>query len=160
MPPKRNTNPVSPLGSRRARSEPARERPEWIDRLGRKVQSESPAKQAWAQKAANVLMELMDLSDQSLSEAALLDDDWLALLRAMSAPKSLKNPQPADPLASAFLRGIEATRRLIRDNGGVYSTEQVAEFLGTTVHQINRRRTSRKLLGLVFRRKGYMYPVW
>jgi hypothetical protein len=93
------------------RPEQARESPEWIDRLRRRVQSESPAKQAWAQKATNVLMELMDLSDQSLSEAALLHDDWLALLRAMSAPKSLKKLQAADPLASAFLRGIEAKRR-------------------------------------------------
>jgi hypothetical protein len=160
MPPKRNTNPGSPLGSRRTRSETASESPEWIDRLRRRVQSESPAKQAWAQKAINVLMELMDLSDQSLSEAALLDDDWLALLRAMSAPKSLKKLQAADPLAGAFLRGIEAKRRLIRENGGVYSTEQAAEFLGTTAQEINKRRTSRKLLGLVFRSKGYLYPVW
>jgi len=74
--------------------------------------------------------------------------------------KNFKKLQAADPLASAFLRGIEAKRRLIGETGGVYSTEQVAEFLGTTPQEIDKRRTGRKLLGLVFRRKGYMYPVW
>ena len=57
-------------------------------------------------------------------------------------------------------RGIEARRRLIKDNGGVRTTEQVAEFLGISPQAVNKRRTSRKLLALTFRRRGYMYPAW
>src|SRR5207248_3449200 len=100
------------------------------------------------------------LSDEALTKAASADDNWIAMLRAMQSPEGLKRLQAADPLAQAFLRGIEARRRLIKDNGGVRTTEQVAEFLGISPQAVNKRRTSRKLLALTFRRRGYMYPAW
>jgi hypothetical protein len=160
MRPKRNSNQAGAVAQRRADVQQPRELPEWIDRLWRRVQRESPAKQAWAEKAGKVVLELMDLSEESLSEAVSATDNWTAMLRAMSSPESLKRLQAADPLAEAFLRGIEANRRLIKENGGVFSTERVAEFLGITTEAVNKRRNACNLLGLMFRRRGYMYPAW
>jgi hypothetical protein len=138
----------------------AREWPEWIERLRLRVQSESPKKRDWAEKAGSLLMELMDLSEESLAQAATAPDNWSAMLRAMAAPENLRQLQAADPLAPAFLRGIEAQRRLMKENGGVYNTDRVAEFLGITPQAVNKRRNSRKLLGVTFRKRGYVYPIW
>jgi hypothetical protein len=157
---KRTSKQARAVAPRHTRAQQSREWPEWIDHLRRKVQAESPAKQAWAEKAGNVVSELMDLSEASLTKAASTPDNWTAVLRAMSSPEILKRLQAADPLAEAFVRGIESKRRLIKENGGVFSTERVAEFLGITPQAVNKRRNSRKLLGLTFRRRGYMYPAW
>ena len=160
MPSKRTISRANAVAPRPTRTRQPQDWPEWIDRLRRKVQAESPTKQAWAEKAGAVVLELMDLSEESLTEAVSTTDNWTALLRAMSSPQSLKRLQAADPLAGAFLRGIKAERRLISDNGGVFSTEKVAEFLGMTSQEVNKRRSSRRLLGLRFRRRGYVYPAW
>src|SRR5438128_2229913 len=157
MPPKRNTKARSARGGR---VHHPREWPEWIDRLRRRVESGSPAKRAWAEKAGSLVLELMDLPEESLTEAGSTPDSWTAMLRAMSAPQTLKRLQAAEPLAPAFLRGIAEKRRLVKDNGGVFSAERTAELLDITSSEVNRRRSGRKLLGLMFRRKGYMYPAW
>jgi hypothetical protein len=72
----------------------------------------------------------------------------------------LRQMQASDPLADAFLRGIGARTKLIQENGGVFSTEQVARYLDVTQQAVTKRRHSRQLLGLTFRRRGCMYPAW
>src|SRR3989442_52776 len=101
MPSKRNPKQARAVGQGSPDARQPREWPEWIDRLRRRVQSESPAKQAWAEKAGNVVLELMDLSEKSLTEAVSTADDWTAMLHAMSSPESLKRLQAADTLAGA-----------------------------------------------------------
>jgi hypothetical protein len=137
-----------------------REWPEWMDRLRRRVQEETPAKREWAEKAGNFIIQLMDLSEEVLVGASSTPDNWHAVLRAMGSPEMLRQMQASDPLANAFLRGIEARIRLIQENGGVFSTEQVARYLDVTQQAVTKRRHSRQLLGLTFRRRGCMYPAW
>jgi hypothetical protein len=140
MPSKRNTDQARAVLPRPTRAQQPREWPDWIDHPRRKAQGESPAKQAWAEKAGNVMLELMDLPEESLTKAVSATDNWTATLRAMSSPETFKRLHAADPLAEAFIRGIEAKRRLIKENGGVFSTERVAEFLGMTPQAVNKRR--------------------
>src|SRR5262245_42070500 len=100
MPPKRSTKGRS---ARVGRARQPREWPEWIDMLRRSVQSGLAVKRSWAEKAGSVVLELMDLPDESLTEAGSTPDSWTAMLRAMSAPQTLTRLQAADPLAPAFL---------------------------------------------------------
>jgi hypothetical protein len=159
--PARRTDAKPPSARRRDREDQLPcEWPEWIDRLRRRVQEEGPAKREWAEKAGTFILQLMELSEEVLLDASAAPDNWHVVLRAMSSPEMLRQMQAADPLASAFLRGIEARTKLIQENGGVFSTEQVAKYLDITPQAVTKRRHSRQLLGLTFRRRGCMYPAW
>ncbi len=160
MPAKRNPARRGAVAQRSPESEYPREWPEWIDRLRRRVQEETPAKREWAEKAGNFILQLMELSDEALVDASAAPDNWHVVLRAMGSPEMLRQMQASDPLADAFLRGIEARTKLIQENGGVFSTEQVARYLGVTQQAVTKRRNGRQLLGLTFRRRGCMYPAW
>jgi hypothetical protein len=124
------------------------------------LEHETPAKRAWAAKAGAVILEMMELSENVLVDAAAAPDNLHAILRAMASPEMLRQMQASDPLANAFLRGIEARATLIKAHGGVLTTEEVARFLGVTEQAVTKRRHSRQLLGLTFRKRGYVYPVW
>jgi hypothetical protein len=160
MPAKRNPMRGGAIVQRSADPRLPREWPEWIDRLRRRVLEESPAKREWAEKAGAFILQLMELSEEALVDAAAAPDNWHVVLRAMGSPEMLRQMQASDPLADAFLRGIGARTRLIRENGGVFSTEQVARYLDVTQQAVTKRRHSRQLLGLTFRRRGCMYPAW
>ncbi len=134
--------------------------PEWLLRLLQRIQQEGPAKRDWAEKAGNLILQLMDLSEASLVEAATAPDNFHAMLRAMGSPELLEQMQASDPLAKAFLDGLDARTRLIEQNGGVFKTEQVAEYLGISPQAVNKRRASLQLLGLTFRRRGHVFPAW
>jgi hypothetical protein len=95
-----------------------------------------------------------------LIDAAEAPDNWHAMFRAMRAPELLAQIHQSDPLARAFLDGLDAKRELLAQNGGVFKTEQVAEYLGITPQAVNRRRMSRQLLALTFRKRGFLYPGW
>ena len=137
-----------------------RETPEWIARLRRRVQEEAPSKREWAEKAVNLILELMDLSETALSDAAGASDNWHAMFRAMRSAEVLNQIQKSDPLARAFLDGLDAKARLIEQNGGIFKTEEVAEYLGITPQAVNKRRALRQLVGLTFRKRGHMFPAW
>jgi len=161
MPAKRTAAKTRPAAAPRpsATDEP-REAPEWIARLRQRVQEEAPTKREWAEKAVNLILELMDLSETALSKAAEAPDNWHAMFRAMRNEEVLKQIQKSDPLARAFLDGLDAKARLIEQNGGVFKTEQVAGYLGITPQAVNKRRALRQLVGLMFRKRGYVFPAW
>jgi hypothetical protein len=134
--------------------------PEWLARLRQRIQEETPAKREWAEKAVNFVLELMDLSETALSDAAEAPDNWHAMFRAMRDADALAQIQKSDPLARAFIDGLDAKARLIEQNGGVFKTEQVAKYLGITPQAVNKRRSLRQLVGLTFRKRGYVFPAW
>jgi hypothetical protein len=86
--------------------------------------------------------------------------DLTVLLRALSAGELLADLNRAEPLAPAFIRGIEARRQLIEDNGGTLTAEQVAQSLGLTRQAVEKRRRAGKLIALTTGRHGYRYPAW
>jgi hypothetical protein len=138
----------------------AGETPDWIARLWQRVQEEAPTKRDWAEKAVNLILELMDLSEAALSNAAEAPDNWHAMFRAMRNAEALEQIQKSDPLARAFLDGLDAKARLIEQNGGVFKTEKVAEYLGITPQAVNKRHALRQLVGLTFRKRGHVFPAW
>ena len=55
------------------------------------------------------------------------------MFRAMRNAEILEQIQKSDPLACAFLDGLDARARRIEQNGGVFKAEEeVAEYLGIT----------------------------
>lgn len=137
-----------------------REWPEWLERLLSRYKSGSAAKQEWADHAGEFLLRALDFSDELLSSAsANATGDFDAVLRVMRSNEALRL-LTSDPLADAFLRGIQARNRLIKENGGLWTTAQVAEFLGVSMQAVNKRRVMRQLLGLTFRKRGFLYPAW
>ena len=160
MPAKRVAAKVRAAAAHSFTTDSPQSTPEWLDRLRRRVQQETPAKREWAEKAAEFVLELMDLSETALSDAAEAPDNWHAMFRAMRNEEVLKQIQKSDPLARAFLDGLDAKARLIEQNGGVFKTEQVAGYLGITPQAVNKRRALRQLVGLMFRKRGYVFPAW
>jgi hypothetical protein len=161
MPAKRTAVKSCPAAaSQPSATDEPRETPEWIARLRQRIQEEAPTKREWAEKAGNLILELMDLSEAALSNAAEAPDNWHAMFRAMRNAEVLEQIQKSDPLARAFLDGLDAKARLIEQNGGIFKTEEVAEYLGITPQAVNKRRTLRQLVGLTFRKRGYVFPAW
>lgn len=161
MPAKRTAAKTRPAAAPRpSAADDPQETPEWITRLRQRIQEEAPTKREWAEKAVNLILELMDLSETALSNAAEASDNWHAMFRAMRNAEVLEQIQKSDPLARAFLDGLDAKARLIEQNGGVFKTEQVAEYLGITPQAVNKRRALRQLVGLTFRKRGYVFPAW
>jgi hypothetical protein len=136
----------------------AQELPEFIDRLYRKIQSAPPGKKKWAAEAVDELSRLMDLSEKLLADAASVRG--FAIVRAQSSPEYLDTLKALDPLAPAFARGAKARLDLLREGGGVYTTDQVAEILDILPQAVIKRHNSGKLLALTFGRRGFRYPVW
>jgi hypothetical protein len=131
-----------------------------VARLRQRIRQEPPAKREWAEKAVNLILELMGLSEAALSDAAGASDNWHAMFRAMRNAEVLEQIQKSDPLARAFLNGLDAKARLIEQNGGVFKTDEVAEYLGITPQAVNKHRALRQLVGLTFRKRGYVFPAW
>lgn len=160
MPAKRSTSKLRTATPRKPNTDEPQEWPEWLLRLRQRVREEGPLKREWAEKAGNLILQLMNLSEESLVDAATAPDNFHAMLRAMGSPELLEQMQASDPLAKAFLDGLDARARLIEQNGGVFKTEQVAEYLGISPQAVNKRRASFQLLGLTFRRRGHVFPAW
>ncbi len=158
MPTKRRPKLPKPERLPAPESAAPEELPEIIDTLYRKIQKAPPGKKNCAAAAVNELNRLMDLSESLLADAA--SDPELAILRAQSSPEYLNALRSLDPLAPAFARGAQARLELLRQGGGVYTSDRVAELLGISPQTVVKRHSSGKLLALTFGRGGLRYPRW
>jgi hypothetical protein len=116
--------------------------------------------QALMMRAISAVLRFHMLSEASVVNAASAPSDLAALVRALSAGELLDDLKSVEPLAPAFIRGIEAKRRLIEENGGTLTAEKAAEILGITRQAVDKRRRAGTLIGLTTGRYGYRYPVW
>jgi hypothetical protein len=142
------------------RAGPPQELPEWLEHVRLAVEGEPPIMRTMMVRAISAVLEFAALSEASVANAAAAPTDLVVLLRALSSGELLDDLKRAEPLAPAFIRGIEAKRRLIDENGGALSAEQVAESLGITRQAVEKRRRAGKLIGLTTVRHGYRYPAW
>jgi hypothetical protein len=126
--------------------------------LYRKIQDAPPGKRKWAEEAVAELSHMMDLSEQLLADAASVRG--LAIMRAQSAPEYMANLRGLDPLVPAFVRGAKAKQELIREGGGVYTTDRAAEILNISPQAVIKKHSSGKLLALTFGHRGFRYPAW
>jgi hypothetical protein len=111
-------------------------------------------------RAIRAVLDFEALSDQAVENATAAPTDLAVLIRALSSGELLDDLKSVEPLAPSFIRGIEAKRRLIEENGGVLSAEQIANNLGISRQAVEKRRQAGRLVALTTGRHGYRYPAW
>jgi hypothetical protein len=141
-------------------TEPPQEFPEWLERVRLTVENEAPIMRTLMMRAISAVLEFAALSEASAENATAAPTDLTVLVRALSSGELLDDLKRAEPLASAFIRGIEAKRRLIDEHGGALTAEQVAQNLGVTRQAVEKRRRGGKLIAITTGGRGYRYPVW
>lgn len=134
--------------------------PEWLENVRQTVENETPVMRALMMRAISAVLRFHMLSEESVVNATSAPSDLAALVRALSAGELLDDLKSVEPLAPAFIRGIEAKRRLIEENGGTLTAEKAGEILGITRQAVDKRRRAGTLIGLSTGRYGYRYPVW
>jgi hypothetical protein len=134
--------------------------PEWLDIVRVTVEREAPLVQSIIHRAIRAVLRFAELSENSIVHVTDAPSDLAVLLRGLSSGELLDDLRSVEPLAPAFIRGIEAQRRLLEENGGTLSAAQSADILGITPQAVDKRRHSHSLLALSMGRHGYRYPVW
>src|SRR6266478_3341754 len=94
------------------------ETPEWLEQVRVRVEREAPLMQALMRRAITAVMQFNALSEDSVVDATAAPTDLAALVRALSSDELLADLKQAEPLAPAFIRGIEEKRQLIDEHGG------------------------------------------
>jgi hypothetical protein len=160
----RSGAPVPKKGGKSAEdlrsSEPPLEVPEWVELVRATVENKAPLLRSLLVRGINAVLQFTALSEKAIANATEAPTDLAVLLRALSSPELLEDLKKADPLAPAFIRGIEASRRLINDHGGALTSVQAASLLGVSRQMIDRKRQHGKLLAVSTGRHGYRYPAW
>jgi hypothetical protein len=100
------------------------------------------------------------LDESTLVEATKASSDYSVLVSALTTEEALVPIRSLDPLAGARLRGFEAKRRLLEEEGGCVSSSEAADILHVTRQAVDKRRSEGKLLALELGKKGYHYPAW
>jgi hypothetical protein len=164
MPQNRHTSSASPGKRHQASTEPPLEMPEWLEAVRLRVEREAPLMQALIRRSIMGVLRFSNLSEESVVNATSAPTDVAALVRALSSKELLsellEDLKQAEPLAPAFIRGIQAKRRLIEENGGALSSEQVAQIIGISRQAVEKRRSAGKLIAISTGRHGFLYPVW
>lgn len=112
-------------------------------------------------RSFNALAEALGGDVRGLEEAASAPSDLAVLLRILERPEALEALAAEDPLAPARLRGIEARKTLLEQEGGAVSATDLGNMLGgITPQAVNKRRKAGRLLGLPVGDNRFRYPVW
>src|SRR5260370_21420542 len=120
------------LAWRQAASGPPPAVPEWLERVRLTVEHEAPIMQAVMMRAIDAVLEFNALSEDSALNAAAAPTNFAVLLRALSSGGVLEDLKSVEPLAPAFIRGIEDKRQLVAGYGGPVTAERVGDLLGIT----------------------------
>ena len=111
-------------------------------------------------RSIKAVVHLTALSEGAAEDATTASTDLGVLVRALSSHEILDELKSVEPLAPAFIRGLAAKNRLLNENGGTLSAEEVAQVLGMTRQAVEKRRSAGKLLAVTTGRHGYRYPAW
>ena len=134
--------------------------PEWLDHVKLTVEGEAPLMRTLMMRAINAVLKFAELSEESVVRATAAPSDLTVLLTALSSGELLNDLKSVEPLAPAFIRGIEAERRLLDEFGGTLTAEQVGGILGISRQAVEKRRRAHTLIALATGRHGYRYPAW
>jgi hypothetical protein len=120
-----------------------------------------PVRQIAAKRSFRALFQILQNADRSaVEDAASQSSDVAVIARALEQPEALETLTDDDPFAQARLSGVRERERLLSEEGGTWSVEQVAKHLQLTRQAVNRRRKQGALLGLDAGRHGFRYPAW
>jgi len=134
--------------------------PEWLDHVRLTVEKETPLMRTLMIRAINAVLRFAELSEDSVVRATAAPSDLIVLLTALSSGELANDLRSVEPLAPAFIRGIEAQRQLLDEHGGTLTAVQVAGILGISRQAVEKRRQARTLIALTTGRHGYRYPAW
>jgi hypothetical protein len=99
------------------------------------------------------------LPPKAIERAAAASSNLLVLLTALRSPEMLRDLERHEPLASPYLRGLQAQQDLIKQAGGLISADEVAGILRLTRQAIDKRRIAGKLIAIPQGQRGFGYPV-
>jgi hypothetical protein len=103
---------------------------------------------------------LSQVHEAALKDVLKAPTDFDTILRALERPEVAAAVRDQDPLAMARLRGIEARRRILNEDGGLLSAEKVGDILTMSRQAVEKRRKAGRLIGVSLGRRGYGYPAW
>jgi hypothetical protein len=95
-----------------------------------------------------------------LKDALKARTELETILHALERPEIAAAVRDQDPLAMARLRGIEAKRRILTEDGGMLTAEKVGEILTISRQAVDKRRKAGRLIGISLGRRGFGYPTW
>jgi hypothetical protein len=96
----------------------------------------------------------------NVEDIASQSSDLAVVVRALEQPEAMEKLTEEDPFTAARLRGVRERERLLSEEGGTWTAEQVAKHLRLTRQTVNLRRKQGSLLGLDAGRHGFRYPAW
>jgi len=96
----------------------------------------------------------------NVEDIASQSSDLAVVVRALEQPEAMETLTEEDPFTAARLRGVRERERLLSEEGGTWTAEQVAKHLRLTRQTVNLRRKQGSLLGLDAGRHGFRYPAW
>jgi hypothetical protein len=100
------------------------------------------------------------LHEAALKDALRAPTGLGTILNALERPEVAASVRDQDPLAMARLRGIEAKRRVLTEDGGMLSAEKAGEILTMSRQAVEKRRKAGRLIGVSLGRRGFGYPAW
>jgi|ERR1051326_7136538 hypothetical protein len=150
----------SPPSVQVSRDEPPSDFPEWLERVRVSVKEHTPLMQTLIMRSINAVMKFDQLSQDTAVNAAAASTDLEVLLRALTSGELIEELRSYEPLAPAFIRGLEARNQLLNEHGGTLTAEGVAGVLGISRQAVEKRRSVGNLLALTTGRHGYRYPAW
>jgi hypothetical protein len=137
----------------------SKEVPAWLDR----IQSNLPhdgARKIFLNRLIDAVIEMTaTLPPKAIEKAAAASSNLLVLLTALRSPEMLPDLERHEPLASPYLRGLQAQQDLIKQAGGLISADDAAGILRLTRQAIDKRRIAGKLIAIPQGQRGFGYPV-
>ena len=103
---------------------------------------------------------LSRVHEAALKEALKAPTEFDAILNALERLEIAAVVRDKDPLGMARLRGIDAKRRILTEDGSVLSAGKVGEVLTISRQAVEKRRKGGRLIGVSLGRRGFGYPAW
>jgi hypothetical protein len=120
-----------------------------------------PVRNVAAKRSLRALLRILrNVAVHTVEDVASQSSDLAVVIRALEQPEAIEMLAADDPLARARLRGLRERERLLSEEGGTWTAEQVAKHLRLTRQTVNLRRKHGSLLGLDAGRHGFRYPAW
>ena len=103
---------------------------------------------------------MQQIPNEILVNAAAASTDKEVLLRILEAPQMATPDTDTETLEASRAAGVTARDQLLNAQGGSWTVERVAKYLGLTRQAVDKRRKANRLIGLAIGRHGYIYPSW
>jgi hypothetical protein len=137
----------------------AKEVPAWLDRIQSKLPHDGVRK-IFLNRLVDAVVEMTEiLPPKAIEKAAAEGSNLQVLLTALRSPEMLPDLERHEPLASPYLRGLQAQQDLIKQAGGLISADDVAGILRLSRQAIDKRRIVGRLIAIPQGQRGFGYPA-